>query len=86
MIAKATSNDENECKMSGPAPNGGNAKPHGGKEHDDAIDDEIAELKKDPTVRNVRKNQQQVDVNGDKVGLNRPDIQYDKGNTTTITK
>jgi len=31
-----------------------------------------------PSVTNIRKNQQQVDVNGNNVGANRPDIQYDK--------
>ncbi len=29
-------------------------------------------------MTNIRKNQQQVDVNGDRVGTNRPDIQYDQ--------
>jgi RHS repeat-associated protein len=61
------------------AANGGNAAKHGGTGHNNAIDDEIARLQKDPSVSNIRKNQQQVDVNGNKAGNNRPDIQYDKG-------
>jgi hypothetical protein len=28
-------------------------------------------------ARNIRKNQQQVDVKGNNVGYNRPDVQYD---------
>jgi RHS repeat-associated protein len=59
--------------------NGGNASKHGGTGHNKSIDDEIARLQKDPNVINIRKNQQQVDSNGNKVGNNRPDIQYDKG-------
>jgi hypothetical protein len=62
----------------GPKPNDGNAKPHGGADHDKAIDKEVSNLKKDPSVSNIRKNQQQVDVNGNKVGTNRPDVQYDQ--------
>lgn len=60
--------------------NGGDAKAHGGNEHNGAIDKLIDDLKNDPAVDNdsIRKNQQQVDVNGNKVGNNRPDVQYDK--------
>jgi hypothetical protein len=61
-----------------PAPNGGIAKPHGGDAHNKAIDREIKILKSDPGVTNVRKNQQQADINGNKVGTNKPDIQYDQ--------
>ncbi|WP_115718306.1 RHS repeat-associated core domain-containing protein [Gallaecimonas mangrovi] len=63
----------------GPLPNGGNAKPHGNANHNSAIDNRVGELKQDSSVSNIRKNQQQVDVNGNKVGTNRPDIQYDQG-------
>jgi hypothetical protein len=66
-------------KTKGPPANNGDAKPHGGPDHNKAIDDHINELKKDPEVTNIRKNQEQVDVNGDKAGKNRPDVQYDKG-------
>ncbi|WP_426991253.1 hypothetical protein [Methylomonas sp. CM2] len=58
--------------------NNGDAKPHGGDTHNGAIDALIDDLKQDPSVENIRKNQQQVDVNGDKVGNNRPDVQYDQ--------
>ncbi|KGN81815.1 hypothetical protein HW49_03770 [Porphyromonadaceae bacterium COT-184 OH4590] len=57
--------------------NGGDAKKHGGDEHNNAIDNHINELKETEGVVNIRKNQQQVNVDGDKVGNNRPDIQYD---------
>ena len=55
--------------------NGGVAKKHGGTGHNRAIGNFIANI--DPRATNIRKNQQQVDVNGNKVGNNRPDIQYD---------
>lgn len=59
--------------------NDGIAKKHGNTNHNNAIDNRISQLKQDSGVTNIRKNQQQVDVNGNKVGTNRPDIQYDKG-------
>ncbi len=62
----------------GPKANKGNAPNHGGPDHNTAIDNHIKELKKDPNVKGIRKNQTQVDANGNKVGNNRPDIQYDK--------
>ena len=62
-------------------PNGGNAKPHGSPKHNTAIDNKITNLKQDKSVTNIRKNQQQVDVNGKNVGKNRPDIQYDQKGT-----
>ena len=62
----------------GPAPNGGVAKTHGGTAHNQAIDSRVTELANDPTVTNIRKNQAQVDVNGNRVGSNRPDLQYDQ--------
>jgi hypothetical protein len=58
--------------------NGGIAPKHGGTTHNDAIDQRVRALQSDSTVSNIRKNQQQVDVNGNKVGTNRPDLQYDK--------
>ncbi len=51
---------------------------HGGKEHNTAIDNRVEELKKDAEVKNIRKNQKQVDYNGKRVGNNQPDVQYDK--------
>ena len=66
-------------------PNDGNAKPHGGKKHNEKIDNMINILKKDKDVTNIRKNQKQVDVDGNVVGNNRPDIQFDKqGKHTNI--
>ncbi|CAK7026722.1 MAG: hypothetical protein DELT_02603 [Desulfovibrio sp.] len=49
---------------------------HGGTDHDLAIRNRVAEVKSQG-AKNIRVNQQQVDVNGVKVGNNRPDIQYD---------
>lgn len=56
-------------------PNGGNAKPHGGQKHNSAIDKYIEDMP--AKAKNIRKNQAQVDINGNKVGTNRPDVQYD---------
>lgn len=54
------------------------SKKHRGTGHNKAIDDFIADLKiNQPNAAEIRKNQQQVDSNGNKVGSNRPDIQYD---------
>ena len=60
------------------AANGGIAPGHGGNGHNKVIDTEVARLQSDPSVTNIRKNQQQVNVNGNTVGTNRPDIQYDQ--------
>ena len=59
-------------------PNGGISKPHGGKKHNNTIDNIIQSRSKDNTVSNIRKNQKQVNIDGVTVGNNRPDIQYDK--------
>ena len=64
-------------------PNSGIAPPHGGKEHNKKIDNLIDRLQRDPNVSNIRKNQQQVDVQGNTVGKNRPDVQYDKNEIHT---
>ncbi len=63
-------------EASGPAPNDGIAAPHGGDEHDTAIDAEIDRVRS-LGAENIRKNQVQVDINGNRVGDNRPDLQYD---------
>jgi RHS repeat-associated protein len=42
--------NESESTSSGPAPNNGDAKKHGGDAHDGAINDRVKELKKDPSV------------------------------------
>ncbi len=65
------------------APNDGIAKPHGGKEHNERIDKMVEVLKKDGGVKHIRKNQKQVDVDGNTVGNNRPDIQFDKDGVHT---
>lgn len=60
-------------------PNNGKSKPHGGKTHNTVIDNTIDHLPKG--AKNVRKNQTQVDAKGNKIGNNRPDIQYDLNGT-----
>ncbi len=60
-------------------PNGGNAAKHGGTEHNRRIDKMVGYLKNDPKVDQIRKNQAQVDFGAkNKVGRNRPDLQYDR--------
>ena len=59
----------------GPPSNGGKSKPHGGYHHNEEIDNVIKSIPQN--AKSIRKNQVQVDVNGNKVGNNRPDIQYD---------
>lgn len=56
-------------------PNGGKGPKHGGDVHNKMIDDYINNLSR--AAENIRKNQQQVDENGNNVGNNRPDVQYD---------
>jgi hypothetical protein len=58
-------------------PNEGDCPPHGGDVHNEAINQKIAEMIKEK-YESIRKNQQQVDKEGNVVGLNRPDIQGDK--------
>ena len=60
------------------APNGGFSRPHGGYIHNNRIDELIERLRRDPDVTNIRKNQKQVDIEGNVIGNNRPDVQFDK--------
>ena len=56
-------------------PNEGLGPQHGSDTHNSLIEDFISKL---PTqARNIRKAQQQVDVNGNAVGTGFPDVQYD---------
>jgi hypothetical protein len=73
--------DAGSAARRAPAPNAGKAKPHGGTAHDQAIDNRVGELSQDPSVTNIRKNQAQVDVDGNKAGGNRPDVQFDRDGT-----
>jgi len=59
-----------------PIPNEGIAPQHGGVNHNNMIDNIISELPSG--ADQMRKNQWQVDVNGDTVGRNRPDIQFNQ--------
>uniref|UniRef100_UPI00286F2439 RHS repeat-associated core domain-containing protein n=1 Tax=Anaerosporobacter sp. TaxID=1872529 RepID=UPI00286F2439 len=58
--------------------NGGEAPKHGGTTHNKRIDDLIQDLVDDFDVDEIRKNQCQVDIAGNTVGKNRPDVQYNK--------
>ena len=59
--------------------NGGNAPKHGNTGHNKAIDEHIQKLRSNPQVSEIRKNQQLVNYEGNVVGKNRPDIQYNRG-------
>ena len=50
---------------------------------DDKIDKLVKILRNDKDVRNIRKNQKQVDISGKVVGNNRPDVQFDKNGVHT---
>ena len=69
----------------GPKPNDGKGAPHGNPDHNAKIDDKIKSLRKGEAT-DIRKNQAQVDVNGNKVGNNRPDVQYNKNEYIIITR
>ena len=55
--------------------NESNGKKHGGKGHNKIVDKIIKDAR-DKGAKEIRKNQQQVDINGNKVGRNKPDVQY----------
>jgi hypothetical protein len=57
-----------------PDANGGIARPHGNADHDASITEEYNSIK--DVANDIRKNQIQVDVHGNVVGNNRPDLQY----------
>lgn len=73
-VVKAVKKKAGDIKK-GSNPNRGKAKPHGREKHNDAIDDYINNLPKD--AEGFRKSQVQVEINGNRVGNNRPDVQYD---------
>jgi RHS repeat-associated protein len=78
-VAGNAANTINSTQRLGPPANNGLGPQHGGHAHNSAIDNEVSSLSNNPFVSNIRKNQQQVDVNGNTVGSNRPDLQYDRG-------
>ncbi|WP_222102481.1 RHS repeat-associated core domain-containing protein [Gilliamella apicola] len=55
--------------------NDGKGKKHGGEGHNKIIDKIIKDVRKEG-AEEIRKNHQQVDFNGNKVGTNKPDVQY----------
>ncbi|MBR5598302.1 MAG: RHS repeat-associated core domain-containing protein, partial [Lachnospiraceae bacterium] len=59
------------------SPNKGIAKPHGKNDHNAKIDEFIDQLKQNNDNSSIRKNQRQVNINGNTVGSNRPDVQWD---------
>ncbi len=63
------------AKPSAPPGNGGTTKtPHGSDEHNAKVDKVIQKMR-DDAYGDIRKDQAQVDANGNKVGNNRPDAQ-----------
>ncbi|WP_426050897.1 RHS repeat domain-containing protein [Brevundimonas sp. SL161] len=64
-----------------PAPpaNDGVSRPHGAPDHDQAIDDRADEVR-GQGADDIRKNQTQVDAQGNRVGDNRPDLGYTDSN------
>jgi hypothetical protein len=61
-------------RVPAPPANNGDSKPHGSPAHDAAVNREVQKMK-DQGYRDIRKNQTQVDAQGNKVGNNRPDAQ-----------
>ena len=57
-----------------PEANNGDGPKHGGDDHNDAVDNDIKDMR-DKGYTDIRKNQTQVNANGQKVGNNRPDAQ-----------
>jgi RHS repeat-associated protein len=83
VISEATSDNEavpapdaaNDGTRPAPPGNAGTTDtPHGSPEHDAAVNEEVQKMR-DKDYRDIRKNQAQVDAQGNKVGNNRPDAQ-----------
>ena len=66
-----------ETRLAPPA-NNGVCRPHGNPDHWDAIQKRIEKLRNDPKVDDIRVNQRQVDKDGNIVGKNKPDLQWNK--------
>jgi hypothetical protein len=66
--------DEKGSRLAPQGNDGTTDTPHGSPEHDAAVDGEIQEMR-DKGYGDIRKNQAQVDAQGNKVGNNRPDAQ-----------
>jgi hypothetical protein len=62
------------------ARNNGETAPHGGPAHDAAINKQMEEARA-AGAENIRKNQVQVNIEGNRVGNNKPDLQYDLNDT-----
>ena len=78
LMLNAAKNARRGYNYGGPEANDGTSKPHGNADHNNTIDKKVQEIKGQGKARNIRKNQQQVDAQGKKVGRNRPDLQWDK--------
>ena len=68
------SNNRDQDSPNAPKGNNGNGPVHGGSKHNDAVDSDIQDMR-DNGYTDIRKNQTQVDANGNRVGNNRPDAQ-----------
>ncbi|WP_245873010.1 hypothetical protein, partial [Rathayibacter toxicus] len=51
------------------------------KTHNQEVAELVAKLKDDDSVMDIRVDQQQINAKGQRVGLNRPDLQYTKDGT-----
>ena len=69
-----SSTTSSPSKSKAPPANDGNASKHGNDDHNDKIDRKAKDAKEKGHT-DIRKNQAQVDANGNKVGDNRPDLQ-----------
>ena len=74
--------DSAKAIKNAPIGNGGISPQHGGIKHNERIEQKINSLLQDVDVTDIRKNQQQVDSMGNRVGTNRPDLQWTDGNGT----
>ena len=61
-------------QVAAPPPNNGDGRPHGSPAHDRAVNGQVQRMR-DGGYGDIRKNQTQVDAQGNRVGNNRPDVQ-----------
>jgi RHS repeat-associated protein len=74
-------NPKADVARKAPPANDGVSRPHGNPDHNQAIDRRAAEVRRQDAT-DIRKNQTQVDAQGNRVGDNRPDLGYtDRGGT-----
>ena len=78
MMSNANKNaSQGYNRGKGPKANNGESKPHGNSDHNAKIDEKINSIRGEKAT-DIRKNQIQVNAAGERVGNNRPDVQYNK--------